>query len=189
MAWLEPWMVEVAYREGCFPMGLEDGTIGWYQPRKRAVFFPGEFRVTRSLRRSAKKYRITFDMAFEEVMRCCANREEGTWITEDFFRVYGELFRDGKAHSAEVWWEEKLVGGVYGVRLGNAFMAESMFHTMTDAGKVALWKLIEKLTREGVELVDAQFVTPHLLFLGAKEISHEEYLQRLHSALDKSAVS
>jgi len=183
MGQLEPWMMEAAYRKGYFPMGLEDGTIGWFQPRTRAVFIPGEFRVTRSLRRSAKKYRVTFDTAFEEVMQGCANREEGTWINEELFRVYGELFLSGKAHSAEAWWGDTLAGGVFGIRLGNAFMAESMFHTMSDAGKVALWKLIEKLSLEGVELIDAQFVTSHLLFLGAREISHEEYLTRLHSAL------
>ncbi len=178
---LSPELIEEAYRMGYFPMAEDDGTIYWYFPKKRAVFEPRDFHVSRSLKKSSKKYLVTFDTAYEEVMRACADREE-TWISEEFVRAYCELFYHGFGHSAETWFFDELVGGVYGVRFGNVFMAESMFHTKTDAGKVALWKLFEKLEKEGVVLIDVQFMTPHLKSLGAKELSSKEYLKKLENA-------
>lgn len=140
-------------------------------------------RVSRSLRRSAKRYEVTFDQAYREVMMRCAAREEGTWITPEFLDVYTEMHRLGKGHSAEAWKDGRLVGGVYGVALGGAFMAESMFHSETDAGKVALWQLMEWLERRGFTLFDVQFMTPHLASLGAIEISASDYLRFLKQAL------
>lgn len=166
-------------------MGMEDGETGWFRPDPRAIIPLDAFHATRSLRRSADRYEVRFDTAYEQVMRACANRKD-VWITEELFHVYAELFRRGTGHSAEAFLSDRLVGGVYGVSLGGAFMAESMFHSETDAGKVALWKLIEKLRDSGWVLFDVQYMTPHLKTLGAIEISHSEYIRRLEEALEIS---
>lgn len=178
-------MLESAYRMGIFPMDYE-GEILWFRPDPRAVIPLEGFRVSRSLRRSAKRFLVTFDKAFREVMRACAERPS-TWISEELVKAYTELFERGKAHSAEAWREGRLVGGVYGVAMGRAFMAESMFHRETDAGKVALWKLVERLREAGYILLDVQIMTPHLRSLGAIEISAEEYARRLSEALEGSS--
>lgn len=164
-------------------MGVAGKKIGWFRPDPRAIIPLDSFHVSRSLRRSAKRFEIRFDCDYEGVMRACADREEGTWITEEMIAVYYELFRMGKGHCSEAYYENKLVGGVYGVRLGDAFMAESMFHKITDAGKVALWKLIERLRADGVKLFDVQYMTDHLRSLGAVEVSHDEYLHMLRQAI------
>ncbi len=176
-------LLEAAYREGLFPMGDSRGRVVWFCPDPRAIIPMGGLRVSRSLRRSAKKYVVTFDTAYREVMVRCAAREEGTWITPQFLDVYTEMHRIGKGHSAEAWQDGRLVGGVYGVALGGAFMAESMFHAETDAGKVALWRLMQRLERQGFALFDVQFQTPHLASLGAVEIPESEYRRRLKRAL------
>jgi len=128
---------------------------------------------------------VTFDQDFEGVMRGCANREEGTWISEEFIDVYGALHRRGTAHSVEVWRAGNLVGGTYGVAIGAAFMAESMFHTETNASKVALASLVNRLRERHFEILDTQFVTPHLASLGAVEIPHRVYAIRLAQAVQK----
>jgi len=117
------------------------------------------------------------------VMRGCADRPEGTWISEEFIRVYGELHRQGHAHSVEVRRDGRLVGGAYGVALGAAFMAESMFHSETDASKVALEALVRRLNERGFALLDVQYVTPHLSSLGAVEIPHRRYYELLSRAI------
>jgi leucyl/phenylalanyl-tRNA---protein transferase len=178
--------VETAYRHGVFPMADSDtGEIGWYLPDPRAIIPLDRFHVTRSLRRTIRRsvFEVRFDADFEGVMRACADRPEGTWISEDFVRVYGELFREGKAHSAEAWRDGRLVGGTYGVALGGAFMAESMFHRETDAGKVAVAALVDRLRERGFTLLDVQFVTPHLETLGAREIPHVLYSSMLAEAM------
>jgi leucyl/phenylalanyl-tRNA--protein transferase len=180
---LSPELVEWAYRQGIFPMGMDREEIGWFQPDPRAIIPLDAFHVSKSLRKSAKKFEVRFDCDYEGVMRACAKREEGPWITEEMVSVYCELFRMGNGHSCETYFEGRLVGGVYGVRLGRAFMAESMFHRVTDAGKVALWRLVDRLNEEGVILFDVQYMTDHLESLGAIEISHEEYLRKLNEAL------
>lgn len=178
--------VLLAYENGIFPMAMPSGGIFWFLPERRAILPLSSFHVSRSLLRSRRKYQVTFDQAFAGVMRNCADRSEGSWISEEFFDVYGKLFALGIAHSCEAWQEDNLVGGVYGVHLGGAFMAESMFHKATDAGKVALWSLVQRLEAMGVVLLDVQYQTPHLKSLGAVEISHEEYLQKLQDALKMS---
>jgi len=125
---------------------------------------------------------VRFDSEYERVMRACADREE-SWITEEFFAPYTHVFRSGKGHSSEAWIDGRLVGGVYGLALGRAFFAESMFHSVTDAGKVALWRLVEFLNERGYVLLDVQYLTPHLESLGAIEIPHSEYMDRLGSSL------
>jgi leucyl/phenylalanyl-tRNA--protein transferase len=130
---------------------------------------------------------VTFNGDFEGVIRACAAREP-TWITEELIEVYVDLHRAGKAHSVEVRVDERLAGGVYGVHLGAAFFAESMFHTVTDMSKVALANLVARLGQGGFQLLEVQYLTPHLASLGAIEIPHEEYLIRLQKALTGSSA-
>jgi leucyl/phenylalanyl-tRNA--protein transferase len=178
--------VELAYRHAIFPMAMEDPEeIGWFRPDPRAIIPLNGFHVSRSLAKTIRRgvFEIRFNTDFEGVMRGCADRPEGTWISEDFVRLYGELRRRGKAHSVETWRDGRLVGGTYGLALGGAFMAESMFHYETDASKVALWGLVERLKERGFVLLDVQYVTPHLKTLGAVEIPGAVYYQALQQAL------
>lgn len=176
-----------AYASGYFPMAeSREGEIRWYSPDPRAIIpLPG-FRVTRSLLQTVKKnvFAVTVDMAFEEVMRGCADRKE-TWISEEIIRSYLGLFSLGFAHSVESWRGDELAGGLYGVALGAAFFGESMFSRRRDASKVALVHLVDRLRARKFELLDTQFITPHLAQFGTKEISREEYLKRLRSAIRK----
>lgn len=178
--------VLLAYSAGVFPMGDDEtGEVAWYWPDPRAILPLNGFHTSRSLAKTLRKgtFEVRIDTAHEAVMRACADRAEGTWITEDFIRVYGALHRAGYSHSVEAWRAGRLVGGVYGVALGAAFMAESMFHRETDASKVALAALVHQLRERGFQLLDVQLLTPHLASLGAVEISRDEYLSRLLQAL------
>ena len=183
---LTPEGVVLAYRHGIFPMAEErSGEVLWFRPDPRAIMPLDGFHVSRSLARTLKLaiFEIRIDTDFEGVMRGCADRPEGTWISERFVKVYGALHRAGKAHSVEAWREGQLVGGVYGLALGGAFMAESMFHRETDASKAALAALCSRLRERGFALLDVQYVTPHLESLGAIEITRREYERRLEEAL------
>ena len=183
---IPPSLILRAYQEGLFPMGMEDGEIGWFSPDPRGVIPLDTFHASDRLRRIVRqgKFRVEIDRAFETVMRECAERpEEGTWITEEIVESYVELFRLGHAHSVEAWQGDALVGGLYGVRLGGAFFGESMFHRVTDASKVALVALVDRLTSHGFTLLDIQWLTPHLATFGAVEIPRAEYLRRLRRAL------
>jgi len=183
---LTPEGVELAYRHGIFPMADErSGEVLWFRPDPRAVIPLDGFHVSRSLARTLKRgrFEIRVDTDFEGVMRGCADRPEGSWIDDRFIAVYGALHRGGKAHSVEAWREGRLVGGAYGLALGGAFMAESMFHRETDASKVALAALVQHLTERGFTLLDVQYLTPHLASLGSIEIPRAEYEARLARAL------
>ena len=183
---LTPEGVELAYRHGIFPMADErTAEILWFRPDPRAVIPLDGFHVSRSLARTLRRaaFDVRVDTDFEGVMRGCADRPEGTWISERFVEVYGALHRAGKAHSVEAWREGRLAGGVYGLALGGAFMAESMFHRETDASKVALAALTSRLRERGFILFDVQYVTPHLESLGAIGITRREYERRLEEAL------
>ena len=183
---LTPEGVELAYRHGIFPMADErTAEILWFRPDPRAVIPLDGFHLSRSLARTLRRavFDVRVDTDFEGVMRGCADRPEGTWISERFVEVYGALHRAGKAHSVEAWREGRLAGGVYGLALGGAFMAESMFHRETDASKVALEALTSRLRERGFVLLDVQYVTPHLESLGAIEITRREYERRLERAL------
>ncbi len=173
-----------AYTQGIFPMADSRGRIHWYAPDPRAVLEHERLHISRSLRSTIRKgcYEIRMDTAFEEVMRACASRQE-TWISEAFIEAYSELHALGLAHSVEAWRDGRLVGGLYGVTLGGAFMGESMFSRANDASKVCLVALVEHLKQRGYVLHDVQFLTPHLASLGASEISRREYEQRLAQAL------
>jgi leucyl/phenylalanyl-tRNA--protein transferase len=179
----------VAYCNGYFPMAdPKTGEIGWFSPDPRAVFELDNFHIPRSLKLLIKKnlFELRIDTQFEEVVRSCGAREE-TWISEDIIQSYLQLHRAGVAHSVEAWRDGKLAGGLYGVSVGAAFFGESMFSRIRDASKVALAALVERLKQQGFELLDTQWMTPHLKMLGAKEISREEYLRRLKKALNKNS--
>lgn len=183
-----PWLL-AAYSRGIFPWSADP--ITWWSPDPRAIIELDKFHVPRSLRRVLKKgmFTVTFDMAFEQVIRMCAEpfpgREE-TWITEPIIKAYVKLYKAGYAHSVECWNKGKLVGGVYGVAIGGFFAGESMFHTMSNASKVALYFLVERLRERHFELFDIQMVTSVTKLLGAIEIPRTEYLDRLKRALEKS---
>lgn len=181
---LDPVLVINAYAQGIFPMADHRGRIQWYAPDPRAILEHDNLRVSRSLRATMRKgcYMIRMDSAFEQVMRCCACRQE-TWISEAFIAAYTQLHYAGLAHSIEAWRAGVLVGGLYGVALGGAFMGESMFSSATDASKVCLGTLVEHLKARGYALHDTQFLTPHLATLGATEIPRRTYEQRLRAAL------
>lgn len=190
---LTPWLIHYGYELGAFPMTMEDGEVEWFQPYKRALFPITGVKISHSLRKVLKKielenkesksFGITFDQDFESVMRGCL-RPEGNWISEEFIRVYTLIHQQGLAHSAEVWRDHKLIGGLYGIAIGSVFCAESMFHRETDASKVALWAMVEQTRRLGFTIFDAQIMNPHLRSLGAYEIDHNEYLKMLATAKD-----
>lgn len=181
-----PESVEYAYRLGLFPMcDSRTGEILWFRPDPRAVIPLDGFHISRSLAQRLRRneFEIRINTNFEAVMRGCADRPEGTWISEEFVRVYGLLHRAGVAHCVEAWKQDRLVGGTYGIALGGAFMAESMFHYETDASKVALATLVQRLQARSFSLLDTQYLTDHLASLGAVEIPHRVYFDRLKRAL------
>jgi leucyl/phenylalanyl-tRNA---protein transferase len=188
---IDPALLVHAYREGVFPMAVDSGEIGWFSPDPRGVLpletFHTPARLARLLRQG--RFEVAVDRAFVEVMRACARRPgEGTWISEEIVESYTALHRLGIAHSVETWQAGTLVGGLYGVHLGGAFFGESMFHRVTDASKVALAALVDRLQRRGFRLLDVQWVTPHLEQFGAIEIPRAQYLARLKRALEKTCV-
>lgn len=173
-----------AYCQGIFPMGHDDGQIHWYSPDPRCIFDLDTFHASSRLMRTYRqgKYKVKVDLKFEEVMWACAERDS-TWINEEIVRVYSSLHRHGFAHSVETYFEGHLVGGLYGVSIGGAFMGESMFHRMTDASKVALIHLVERMKEKGYVLLDTQYTNKHLAQFNAVEIPRYEYLARLEEAL------
>jgi leucyl/phenylalanyl-tRNA---protein transferase len=183
---LDPALIIHAYRPGVFPMAMDDGEIGWFSPDPRGIIpletFHIPSRLARTLRQSDFETRIDHD--FVAVMReCAADRDEGTWISDEILEGYSALHHLGFAHSVEIWQGQRLVGGLYGVHLGGAFFGESMFHRVTDASKAALVALVARLKSRGFLLLDTQWVTPHLLQFGAEEISRRAYLARLKRAI------
>lgn len=183
----------LAYAEGVFPMPVGWGDLademGWWSPTERGILLPEAVRVTRSLRKTAKRYRVTVDSAFDEVLARCGDpsRPDG-WIDERIVEVYTQLHERGFAHSVECWdAEDRLVGGLYGLALGGLFAGEFMFHDPErgrDASKVALVELCRILTADGrPRLIDVQWLTDHLASLGAMEVPREEYLELLPSVL------
>jgi leucyl/phenylalanyl-tRNA--protein transferase len=184
-SFIEPDFLLAAYAAGYFPMAeSRDGPIGWLSPDPRAILPLEALRISRSLRQTLKKriFEVRINTAFEQVMRCCAEREE-TWISEEIVASYIGLHHFGHAHSVETWQEGALVGGLYGVAIGGAFFGESMFSKVREASKVALALLVERMRERRFELLDTQYLTPHLASLGAVEISREEYLRLLTRAL------
>jgi len=167
-----------------------EGTVSWCQPYHRAVVPLDEFHPSRSLRRiiSEKRFTIKIDSAFERVIRACAlprSAEQETWLSEEIIEAFLKLHRLGVAHSIESWQDGELAGGLYGISMGGAFFGESMFFFRPNASKAAFAWLVAHLRRKGYLLLDAQIMNPHLKSLGAIEIAHEAYMERLEHALTK----
>ena len=191
---LSPETLIHAYRHGVFPLvsGYEFDDqqatdLIWWSPQQRAVIPIDQLIVTRSMRRSARKFEVRIDTCFEMVIRSCAspNRDHG-WITTEFIEAYVKLHELGYAHSFEVFNESGLLaGGLYGVRLGGLFAGESMFHLLRDASKVALMALVAKMKQSEMKMLDVQWMTPHLQSLGAVAVQREQYLQQLAVAVSQ----
>lgn len=184
--------VESGYRAGIFPMAgpmadPDRGVITWHRPKRRAVLPLDTFHASHSLSALLRRrpFEITFDRAFADVVDACADRPS-TWISGEFKTVYGELHGQGKAHSVEVWVDGELAGGLYGVHLGGAFFAESMFHRRTNMSKVALAELVSRLRAQGFALLEVQYLTEHLAQFGVIEIPDRKYQARLKAALELS---
>ncbi len=181
---LEPGTLLAAYRAGIFPMPGRD-SLDWWCPERRGVLPTDGLRVSRSLRRSMRRFEVRVDSAFAEVIRACAERRtEGNWIDEDVIEAYSLLHTLGWAHSVEAWQDGRLVGGLYGVSIGGLFAGESMFSVETDASKVALVALVERIRDGQRRLLDVQWQTPHLASLGVVEVPRAEYLVLLRAALN-----
>ncbi|KTD03503.1 leucyl/phenylalanyl-tRNA--protein transferase [Fluoribacter gormanii] len=185
---LSPQRILQAYRQGIFPW-YEPGTpILWWSPNPRLILIPTEFKLSRSLQKSLKKpFRFTMDTAFKQVITACAtciNRINNTWITKEMIAAYSQLHTMGYAHSFEIWYENELVGGLYGLSLGHAFFGESMFHKMTDASKIAFYYLCRTMNEWNYDFIDCQIPTTHLQSLGAKIIDRREFLHMLYQSLE-----
>lgn len=174
----------LAYQNGIFPWYNDDTPILWYSPHERFVLFPDELKISKSMRQVLRsgRFSITYDQSFAEVIDACStvNRKDqpGTWITADMKNAYIRLHKEGHAHSVEVWEDDKLVGGLYGVQVGKVFCGESMFSKVSNASKVAL---ISLCNANEYRLIDCQVYTEHLESLGARMISREEYLGMLRN--------
>lgn len=178
----------LAYSSGIFPWFIHDDLVYWFSPNPRMVLLPGDIKISTSMKRVLNKNRFqtTYNKAFEAVINGCSNaprkHQDGTWISDEFIAAYTKLHYEGHAHSVEVWHNEQLVGGMYGVILGHAFFGESMFSLMPNASKVAFISLAEKLFLEGFHFIDCQIHNPHLESLGAKEITRNVFLNMLEKA-------
>jgi leucyl/phenylalanyl-tRNA--protein transferase len=180
-----------AYSSGIFPWYSEGSPILWWSPDPRMVLFPGKMKISKSLDQSIRNrnYEVLFDAGFEAVIKQCASiprkGQAGTWITKDMIEAYVKMHREGYAHSVEVYTENQLVGGLYGLSLGGIFFGESMFHRVRDASKIALFHLIELLAGRDFDLIDVQQSTEHLRRLGAEDIPRAKFLEILRDSLKK----
>lgn len=186
----EPETVISAYVRGIFPWPHDDAELLWFSPDPRTILPIGGLHVSRRLARTIRsgRFRVTLDAAFEEVMTGCTDREEGTWITPGLVAGYVRLHELGRAHSFEVWTRDgELAGGLYGVAIGTMFGAESMFHRVPDASKVAMVAMMEHAERIGLTLIDIQVLTEHTERMGGVEISRDEYFRLLREARQREA--
>ncbi len=177
---LSPQRIVKAYRQGIFPWYNSGEPILWWSPNPRLVLFPSQLVVSRSLKKTIRKqlFKLSYDQAFPQVMRYCAApraKESGTWITEEMYLAYTKLHQQGVAHSFEAWFDDELVGGLYGIAIGQVFFGESMFHQKTDASKVAFCCLVQQLSQWGYQLIDCQVHSDHLTSLGAEEINRDKF--------------
>ncbi|EAR27950.1 leucyl, phenylalanyl-tRNA-protein transferase [Pseudoalteromonas tunicata D2] len=177
-----------AYQHGVFPWFNDDDPIMWWSPSQRAIIELEEFHVSRSLKKSLNKhpFKVFINRDFAEVMYQCQRQRihhEGTWISDEMLDAYTTLHKMGHAHSIEIWLNDQLVGGLYGIMLGAVFCGESMFHTMPNTSKLASWALVNWLKRNQGAFIDCQVLNPHTASLGAKAISRDEYLSRLSTQM------
>lgn len=182
---LSPERLLMAYSSGIFPWYNDDEPILWWSPNPRMVLFPAELKVSKSMKQVLRrdKFTVTFDTAFEQVINACAtvyrDGQWDTWIVPDMIAAYTQMHKLGHAHSVEVWREDKLVGGLYGIAIGKVFCGESMFSLESNASKTGFITLVQWLQAKGFGLIDCQVHTPHLESLGAKEIPRERFLTEL----------
>lgn len=179
----------LAYRMGIFPWFSDGDPILWWSPDPRLVLYPSEIKISKTLKKIIKKnvFQVTMDMAFDEVINQCAQvrlqKNQGTWIVKEMIDAYCELHRSGYAHSVEVWQQEELAGGLYGVSLGKCFFGESMFSQVSSASNVALVKLVKYISNLSFDLIDCQVRTEHLIRFGAREIPRKLFLKKLEKSL------
>jgi leucyl/phenylalanyl-tRNA--protein transferase len=190
---LTPSTLFEAYTHGLFPWFNEDEPICWWSPEPRCIIEPQAYRPSKSLLRTMKKqdYRITVNQAFDRVIRCCSlprNYTNETWISEDIIQGYCDLFDAGYAYSVEVWNEQILIGGLYGVTIGKGCFGESMFSTETDVSKMAFYTLMLIGQENQLPWIDCQLVNDHLLSLGASTISRQQYLKSLKNVIIAPAI-
>ena len=179
-----------AYRNGIFPWYNEDQPILWWSPDPRAVLFPDNLRISKSLRKKLRRqvFTVRFDTAFEQVVRACAEPrvdQNGTWISEEMYEAYVRLHQAGHAHSVECWQNDRLVGGLYGISIGQIFFGESMFSRVTDASKVAFVYLVKHAAAKGFPLIDCQVSSDHLASLGADDIDRSVFVTYLNQYCSK----
>ncbi|SFG58420.1 leucyl/phenylalanyl-tRNA--protein transferase [Neptunomonas qingdaonensis] len=186
---LTPKRLLAAYRHGIFPWFSDDDPILWWSPNPRCVLLPDQIHISRSMRKHLKKhdYSVTFDTAFSEVIRACASTREattGTWISADMQKAYSELHQQGHAHSVEVWQNQQLIGGLYGLGIGKLFFGESMFSLQKNASKIAFIALCQQLEKWGYPLIDCQVHNSHLESLGATNIPRNEFIDYIRHYID-----
>lgn len=191
---LTPELIVRAYRAGIFPMAESeaDPDVFWVSPNRRGILPLNGFKISKSFRKVLRKHKfqVRVDTDFKTVINGCATAgsdRDSTWINRTIRDLYGALFQSGICHTVEVWEGNEMVGGLYGLAIGGAFFGESMFHRRTDASKIALAHLVERLNTGGFTLLDTQFVTPHLISMGAIEIERDDYERRLNDALELPA--
>jgi leucyl/phenylalanyl-tRNA--protein transferase len=197
LAWggdLEPETLRLAYQSGIFPWPMENLPFLWFAPPERAILRVNDFHISRSLQKllRQKSWQLRIDTNFQAVIKACARAprpgQDGTWITRDMQRAYCRLHQSGEAHSVEVYLENELVGGLYGVNWGGYFAGESMFHQVSGASKIALVFLVEHLQKQGVTWIDCEVLNPLFESFGAVEISRDEFMQMLKAALKEPAI-
>ena len=174
-----------AYRSGIFPWYSKNDPLLWWSPNPRLLLFPQEFKVTKSLKKSRKKFTLRYNTNFEEVISTCKDLRADTWISEEMKQAYISLHVKGYAKSIECYENDKLVGGLYGIQIGSVFCGESMFSEVSDASKVALWELCELMQKNGGDFIDCQMPTDHLISLGAQVANREDFLNLLFTCRDK----
>lgn len=178
-----------AYRNGIFPWFNENDPILWWSPNPRMLLYPKSFKTSKSFARVIRNgdFRVTFDQSFEAIIKNCAitprHGQEGTWILDSIQEAYIKLHHEGYAHSVEVWLDDKLVGGLYGISLGKVFFGESMFSHISNASKIAFRALSDVLEGRGYHFIDCQMKTDHLASMGAIEVPRDDYLNQLDTAL------
>ncbi len=188
---LSPRRLVAAYASGIFPWYGDGDPILWWTPNPRLVMFPEKFKISKSLKQTLKKrpFDIRVDFAFEEVIKGCKKiprkEQDGTWITDEMATAYIKMHKLGLAHSIETWEGNKLVGGLYGLSLGNIFFGESMFHKRKDASKIAFYYLSQLAINWGFSIIDCQVSNPHLISLGAEEILRDNFLDILSNSINK----
>lgn len=174
-----------AYRNGIFPWYSKNDPLLWWSPNPRLILLPSEFKITKSLKKSRKKFNIKYNTNFEKVISTCKDIRKDTWISKEMQKAYISLHVKGYAKSIECYQDEELVGGLYGLQIGSVFCGESMFSKVSDASKVALWELCEIMKNHGGSFIDCQMPTEHLISLGAMCIKREDFLDMLFTCKDE----